>query len=343
MALAFSISDVQRREPDEALRKWYAGYHHCNTDVAGIDPVNECMVANDDKLLAALKAEAAAQEDPTAKATVEEARACVERVPSLPTGPMSDVKERAMDSVKSCIDTKRTKLASASKSNQDEYAALEAKGSADAWLAFMEKHPEDKRMAKIAAAVVVLSQRASGAERTAIEEKLVALQPAAMADLPPERRVLVAGPKGLRAPDLKKMADANISSSVTIACIKASKEPYRNFDAEEIVLLKQMGLSDEVVAAMIEVTTKVDDRRRADDDRKALRDELDSLRKMLDEKKATGGAATGKTVQTKDGPMDELASCGKRLAAMKLCENIPFPASTVCKSTAESSFPCTKG
>jgi hypothetical protein len=83
-----------------------------------------------------------------------------------------------------------------------------------------------------------------------------------------------------------------------------------------------MGVSDDVVAAMIEVTTKVVERRRADEERQAIRAELASLKKMIEEKKAASGdgKSSGQVVQTADGPMDALASCAKRLGAVKLCE-----------------------
>jgi hypothetical protein len=346
-----SGADAQRREPDEALRNWYAGYHHCAIDgtggdsgIGGLDATHACAAANDAKLVAALKAEAAAQPAPDVKAAVETAAACVERVPreAIVFGVNYAFKPPA--SVKACIDGKRTKVAVqvVAKAEADEAAALEAKGSPDACLDFIEKHPDDKRSAKVVSAVIRLSQKASGTERAAIEERLVALRPATLSELPPERRVLLAGPKGMRAPDVKKMVDAKIASSVIVARIKASREPYRNFDADELVILKEMSLGDDIVTAMIEVTTTLEDQRRADEERKAIRTELDALKKLLDEKKASGATTSGETVQTKEGPMDALASCAKRLGAMKLCEQRPVPASTVCQSTAESSFPCTK-
>jgi hypothetical protein len=91
---------------------------------------------------------------------------------------------------------------------------------------------------------------------------------------------------------------------------------------------------------MIEVTSKLEDKQKADDERKALRAELEALKKLIEDKKASGGPSSGTNVTTKDGPMDVLESCGKRLAAKKLCEQLPFPGSSICSSTTESEFPC---
>src|SRR5690349_11863116 len=66
---------------------------------------------------------------------------------------------------------------------------------------------------------------------------------------------------------------------------------------------------------------------------RALRRRWSAERYVIAEKKTK---ETGKTVQTKDGPLDVAASCAKRLAAMKLCEQIPFPGSTIGSSSVES-------
>lgn len=91
---------------------------------------------------------------------------------------------------------------------------------------------------------------------------------------------------------------------------------------------------------MVDVTTKVEERRKADQERQAMRAEIASLKAMI-EKQAQGGAGkSGQTVQTKDGPMDALASCAKRLAALRACEEIPSIGAAICSSAAESAFPC---
>ena len=150
---------------------------------------------------------------------------------------------------------------------------------------------------------------------------------------------MLVGPKGLRVRDLLKLTDAKVSPRIVVARVNASTEGYKSFDGDELGALKQLGISDDVVAAMIEVTSKLEDRRKADEERSALRTELAALRAMIEEKKAAGGPK-GEAVQMEDGPMDVLASCAKRLGATKLCEQIPFPGSMLCKATAESSFPC---
>lgn len=221
-----------------------------------------------------------------------------------------------------------------------DFEVAEKDGSTKAWLAFLEKHREDKRSPDIVKKLIAAANDARGDEQAALDDDIVKAYPAAIAALPLERRLSMVGPAGLRVRDIKKMSDSKVASSIVLARIKAASAPYKSFDGDELTALKQMGISDDAVTAMIEVSTKLEEKQKADDERKALRAELDALRKLIEEKKASGQASSGKTVQTKDGPMDVLESCAKRLAAMKLCDQLPFPGSTVCSSSVEAEFPC---
>lgn len=355
-----SNAKLRATEPDADLRTWMAEGYECDIipkdvflsggELPAARRAQECFDKTDNKLLAALKAEAAKQEDPAATDAVNQTASCVFQAPKVasPTTYPDIIQRRAVLDVRACIDKKRallTNIADARKSADGaELAQLEKQDSADAWLTFIEGHRDDKRLPEAAKHVLIIAERSAGDAQHAIDARLVAVYPLAVADLPAERRVLLVGPKGARVRDLQKMAEAKIASSIVIARIRASIEPYKNFDGDEILALKVMGLSDDVVAAMIEVTSKLEDRRRTDDERQAIRAELASLKKMIEVKKAasTDGKTTGEVVQTKDGPMDILASCAKRLGAIKACEQLPFPASNICSSSAESAFPCPK-
>jgi hypothetical protein len=325
---------------------WIADNDACHTKAGAGDPaaymttLMECFEVSDQKLMASLKAEAASQSDPAAKESLGRVVACVdgaktERVKGRP--------QRWEMDLAPCFEQRHKALAAAATNNESTLAKLEKEDSAEGWLEFIETNRENKRVPAAAKRVAALSASASEGDRAKWEERLVTAYPAALAELPVERRILLVGPKGSRVRDLLKMKQAKLSDAILLARVKGASEPYKSFDGDEMVALKGLGFSDEVVAAMLEVTTKLEDRRRETEERQALRAEVATLKKMIEEKKAAGGAATsGETVQTKDGPMDVLASCGKRLAAIKLCDQLPFPASSVCSSSAESSFPCPK-
>ncbi len=326
-------------EKDPDARAWLEGWYQCS--MGEVDTRMACYATNEEKTVASLKSQAETATAPSARQAFHHAAECIESATKMTvpegTKPIGDYSE-----VKACLTEKRRTVTVAAKEQDDEYTAAEKADTTDAWFGFIEKHHEDPRVSGAAKRIVVASMKADGDARTGIEERLAEVYPAGVAELPADRRILLVGPKGLRVRDIVKLKSANVSENIVLARIKASTEPYKNFDADELAALKQLGVADNVVAAMIEVTTKVGEKKKADEDRQALHEELAALRTMIEEKKAAGGATGGQVVQTKDGPMDVLASCGKRLGAMKLCEQIPFPGSTLCQSTAESEFPCPK-
>lgn len=307
-----------------------------------LDTMSKCITAAEEATIAAYRKRAKEGQEPGADKAYSEAADCIERAPKNP--PEYHLVTRDYGAFRQCVTQKDLALAKGATLQDSDYAAAEKEDTSDAWLAYIVKHKEDKRAPDAAKRAVKAAGRLTPEAQVAFDEKLAATYPAAVAELPAERRILLVGPKGLRVRDLRKMKEAKIAPSVMLARIKGSTEGYKNFDGDELAALKQLGLSDEVVTAMIEVTTKTEERQRANEERQAMRAELAALKAMIEEKKAaTGGKGTGEVVQTKDGPMDVLASCAKRLSAMKLCEQIPFPGSMLCKSTAESSFPCPNG
>jgi hypothetical protein len=338
------ISEINKKqiadETDPDAKAWMQRGNECtwgggDSPRSDYEAMNKCHAENEQKTLASLKQQAETETRPAAKEAYARAAACIEKLPT-----MSGVSYRMHPDVKACLDDKRRSLSRESLIDDEDYAKAEKDGSADAWLAFVAKHREDKRVPDAVKAIVKASASANDEQKSAIEEKLAAAYPQGLSQLPADRRILLVGPKGLRVRDLAKLTKSNVAPTLVVARVKTSSEPYKNFDADELGALKTLGLADEVVAAMLEVTAKLEEKKKSDDERQALRTELAALRKMIEEKQASGAKSGGQTVQTKDGPMDVLASCAKRLGAMNLCENLPFPGSTLCKSTAESEFPC---
>ena len=73
----------------------------------------------------------------------------------------------------------------------------------------------------------------------------------------PTIRLLLTGPKGMKVGDIKKYIEKKKSELIIISLIKRVKQPYKEFTMQEIELLQKMGLSDKIIAAMIDVTTKL--------------------------------------------------------------------------------------
>lgn len=338
-------------EKDPDMKAWLKGLDDCrvaiydNGSTLPVDHFDHCTPKVEREIVAKMKAQAAAETNPEAKAARERAISCFEKAPAV-IGRSRSNEGKDYDVVKKCFDERASVLASAKATDDAEtgtrnaYAAAEKANTVDAYMSFITAHPNDARASTAAKRVAALSASASGDAQAAIDEKLVAAFPAAAKELPPERRVPLIGPAGLRVRDVRKMTEAKIAPKIIVARINASSEPFKSFDADELVVLKNMGLSDDVVAAMMEVTTKVEERRRADQEREAMRAEIAALKAMIEKQAAAGAAKSGQTVQTKEGPMDVMASCAKRLGALKACEEIPSIGAAICSSAAESAFPC---
>jgi hypothetical protein len=71
-------------------------------------------------------------------------------------------------------------------------------------------------------------------------------------------RLMLTGPKGLKVGDIRKLVKKGRSERIIISLINRVKTPYKEFDLEEIdILIDEMDLSDNIVAAMIDVTTQL--------------------------------------------------------------------------------------
>lgn len=70
-------------------------------------------------------------------------------------------------------------------------------------------------------------------------------------------RIALTGPKDMKVGDIRKLLKKGKSEVLVISLIGRVETPYKKFDMNEIELLQKMGLSDKVIAAMIDVTTKL--------------------------------------------------------------------------------------
>lgn len=73
----------------------------------------------------------------------------------------------------------------------------------------------------------------------------------------PTIRLMLTGPKGLKVGDIRKLVKKGRSERIILSLIKRVKTPYKEFNLEEIDILVEMGLSDNIIAGMIDVTTQL--------------------------------------------------------------------------------------
>lgn len=147
-----------------------------------------------------------------------------------------------------------------------------------------------------------------------------------------ELRFRYTGPAEMRIIDIAQMAKDNSANSLIIAQINSAGGPYKKFTASDISALKKMKISDEVVTAMIDVTTT-----------------YNKERKILAEKKPVQEAPVVQVVQQappvqqppaqQEAP-NSLPECIQLAAALKACDQAGGFLSVGCKAVARSQFNC---
>ncbi|WP_373073236.1 ankyrin repeat domain-containing protein [Sulfurimonas sp.] len=70
-------------------------------------------------------------------------------------------------------------------------------------------------------------------------------------------RLMFTGPRGMKVGDIRKLLKQGKSEVIVISLIKRVKTPYKEFTLDEIDTLIEMGLSDNIIASMIDVTTEL--------------------------------------------------------------------------------------
>ncbi len=244
---------ASERDPD--ARAWLEREDGCLRALA----VDQCRVQNQATLVAELRSRATAQTDVAVARANSGAADCIEA-----STRNAQVAYVPFETIKWCLDQKQSSVDAAAREAQerhDAYTKASEAGTVPVWIAYIEKYRDDSYTPSVVDWLLKSSVSMPEADRAQLEEQLVAAYPGALAMLPVDRRVLLVGPRGLRVADLVKLKKAKKSNAILVARVRASTEPYKLFDDAELAELSKLGLSDDVVAAMIEVTTKLRDQR----------------------------------------------------------------------------------
>lgn len=68
-------------------------------------------------------------------------------------------------------------------------------------------------------------------------------------------RLALTGPKGMKVGDIRKLLKDGRSETIIISLIKRVETPYKKFTLNEIDLLSTMGLTDNIISEMMDITT----------------------------------------------------------------------------------------
>jgi hypothetical protein len=166
--------------------------------------------------------------------------------------------------------------------------------------------------------------------------------------IPSTYRLSLVGPEGMRVNDILGLLNQGIEDRVVAAKIRMQNGIYKDFDANEMVALKKMGVTGVLIEAMLDSTTRA---KRAQEEQQKKRDmenllaeiqhaqqKLDTMKVAQAQQPSRPQASTGQ----ESGPSlgDTVKNCAAQIAALEACKHLPWPANSICAATAKSQFPC---
>lgn len=93
-------------------------------------------------------------------------------------------------------------------------------------------------------------------------------------------RLLLTGPNGMKVGDIKKLKENGRSSKIIVSLIKRVQSPYKEYTLDEIDTLLELGLNDNEISAMIDVTTKLLDNQKKKQQQEQLIKEQERIAKQ---------------------------------------------------------------
>lgn len=204
---------------------------------------------------------------------------------------------------------------------QQEYEAAVSAHSVEGYRQFLKDNPDSlfrmetlRRLAEMAPSRNALAYHRENAE----------LEPAYIVYLPDEYDIWFLGPEGFRVYEVLQQSRTE-SDTLLVSRIKAAAQPYKVFSSDEISLLKEGGLSDELIAAMIDVSASAPAAVAAPATAAAT---------------AAPAAAPTEAPPAEGAPTvgDIAAQCAKRYAAMKACDNVPSFGANICRNQVKRQY-----
>lgn len=145
-----------------------------------------------------------------------------------------------------------------------------------------------------------------------------------------EMQLMNLGPKTLTVGKLLALYMEGIGEKTLAAKVLAKSSPYKDFEIEEIKYLKKKGLPDGLIEAMIQATTKYNDKITKTKQNSEM---MAEIKKLISNSQNNISANTLKQDNT-NMPIE----CLKLKAALAACNETGGLLNTVCEITARSSF-----
>ena len=178
-------------------------------------------------------------------------------------------------------------------------------------------------------------------------KKFVAAHEDGLEFVPGKYRLGLTGPEGLRVGDIAGLRKKGVGDNIIAAKIRSGKGRYRDFSFDEIDQLKQMGVPEVVIEAMLESTSRAVRDEEESQKKKNMEDllaEIQRMQKKLEELKTAqaSGPAAPVPANRSQGPsvVDTVQNCAAQIAALEACKHLPSLGAMICRSAAKAQFPC---
>lgn len=136
----------------------------------------------------------------------------------------------------------------------EAFTSASAANTIAAYEEVLKQYPQSEHRPKALAAMAVLIK--AGGSGGSEFKYFVKKYPDGAAYLPLEQGLGLIGPPGLTVQDIINQKKQGMADRLLVSKIKSSKGTYKDFSFDEIKMLHQKGLSDDIIEAMIESTTK---------------------------------------------------------------------------------------
>lgn len=167
--------------------------------------------------------------------------------------------------------------------------------------------------------------------------------PDGMPLVPQHHLLALIGPEGLRVHDCITLLKSGEEHGIVLERVRKSKAVYRDFTPGEIDMLKQMGLSADIIMAMMESTydAEREEQARRKSTGNAYTSAASSGYVSRAERRYDGAQPPASNAQRYEpGYGEQVANCAARELALDACSRMSGLLKSICESTARSQFPC---
>ncbi len=228
---------------------------------------------------------------------------------------------------------------------KEEFEQAKAANTFDAYDKFLKAFPSSTNRRPALQAMAVLIEKRNRAYED--YKKFVVAYEDGLEFVPGKYRLGLTGPEGLRVGDIAGFRKKGVGDNILAAKIRSSKGRYKDFSFDEIDQLKNMGIPEVVIEAMIESTSRVtrdEDELQKKKNMEDLLAEIQRMQKKLDDLKTAqaSGAAVPVSAGQSQGPsvVDTVRNCAAQITALEACKHLPSLGAMVCRAAAKSQFPC---